>query len=279
MVQMNPHEAPKTSPTEMYFSIRRNWQLAVQMSKREILGRYKGSMMGLAWSFFNPVLMLAVYTFFFSIVFKSRWGGGNTGGHADFAVILFVGLIVHGLFAECINRAPMLITGNSNYVKKIIFPLEIFPWIALGSALFHSVISVVVLLILQLLLTDSIPWTAIFFPVILTPLLFVTLGAAWFLASIGVYLRDIGQTIGLVTSVMLFLSPVFYPVSTLSPKMQFVVMFNPLTLIIEESRKVLLFGEMPNWAGLSIYLLFSLAIAWGGFWWFQKTRKGFADVL
>lgn len=276
---MNPHEAPKTSPAEMFLSIRRNWHLAVQMSKREILGRYKGSVMGLAWSFFNPVLMLAVYTFFFSVVFKSRWGVGSTGGHVDFAVVLFVGLIVHGLFAECINRAPMLITGNSNYVKKVIFPLEIFPWIALGSALFHSAISVMVLLILQLILAGSIPWTAIFFPVILTPLIFVTLGVTWFIASIGVYVRDIAQTIGLVTSVMLFLSPVFYPVSALPPKMQFLVMFNPLTLIIEESRKVLLFGEMPNWAGLSIYWFLSLAIAWWGFWWFQKTRKGFADVL
>jgi lipopolysaccharide transport system permease protein len=276
---MNPHEASKTSPAEIFHSIRRNWQLAVQMSKREILGRYKGSVMGLAWSFFNPVLMLAVYTIFFSVVFKTRWGVGDAGGHVDFAVVLFVGLIVHGLLAECFNKAPMLITGNSNYVKKIIFPLEILPWIALGSALFHSAISVGVLLILQLLLAGFIPWTAIFFPLIITPLLFVILGVSWFLASIGVYLRDIAQTIGLVTTVMLFLSPVFYPASNLSPKMQFVMMFNPLTLIIEESRKVLLFGEMPNWAGLSIYLLFSLTIAWGGFWWFQKTRKGFADVL
>lgn len=235
--------------------------------------------MGLTWSFFNPVLMLAVYTIFFSVVFKTRWGVGNTGGHVDFAVVLFVGLIVHGLLAECFNKAPMLITGNSNYVKKVIFPLEILPWIALCSALFHSAISVAVLLLLQLILVGSIPWTAMFFPVILTPFLFVILGVSWFLASIGVYVRDIGQTIGLVTSVMLFLSPVFYPASNLSPKMQFVMAFNPLTLIIEESRNVLLFGEMPNWVGLSIYLLFSLAIAWGGFWWFQKTRKGFADVL
>jgi lipopolysaccharide transport system permease protein len=276
---MNPHEAPKISPAEMFSSIRRNWHLAVQMSKREILGRYKGSVMGLAWSFFNPVLMLAVYTFFFSVVFKTRWGVGDTGGNVDFAVVLFVGLIVHGLFAECINRAPMLITGNSNYVKKVIFPLEILPWIALGSALFHGAISVVVLLILQFILAGSIPWTALFFPVILIPLIFVTLGFTWFVASMGVYVKDIGQTIGLVTSILLFLSPVFYPASTLSPKMQFVVMFNPLTIIIEESRKVLLFGEMPNWEGMSIYLLLSLITAWAGFWWFQKTRKGFADVL
>jgi lipopolysaccharide transport system permease protein len=276
---MNPHEAPKTSPTEMFSSIKRNWHLVAQMSKRDILGRYKGSVLGLAWSFFNPILMLAVYTIFFSVIFKSRWGVTNAGGHVDFAIVLFVGLIVQGLFAECINRSPTLITGNVNYVKKIIFPLEVFPWIALGAGLFHSAISVAVLLILQFILAGSIPWTVIFFPVIIIPFLLVIMGCSWFLASLGVYLRDIGQTIGLLTTVMMFLAPVFYPLSTLSPRMQFVVMFNPLTLIIEESRKVLLFGEMPNWSGLSVYWLLSLATAWGGFWWFQKTRKGFADVL
>jgi len=276
---MNPHEAPKTSPVEMFASLKRNWNLAVQMSKREILGRYKGSVMGLAWSLFNPILMLAVYTFFFSVVFKSRWGVGSTGGHVDFAIVLFVGLIVHGLFAECISRSPTLVTGNSNYVKKVVFPLEIFPWIALGSAIFHGAISLAVLLILKFILAGAIPWTAVLFPLIIIPLFFVIMGGSWLLASIGVYVRDISQTIGLLTSVMMFLSPVFYPVSTLSPKMQYVVMANPLTLIIEESRKVLLFGEMPNWSGLTTYWFFSLVIAWVGFWWFQKTRKGFADVL
>lgn len=276
---MNPHQAPKTSPVEMFASLKRNWNLTVQMSKREILGRYKGSVMGLAWSLFNPILMLTVYTFFFSVVFKSRWGVGNTGGHVDFAVVLFVGLIVHGLFAECISRSPTMITGNTNYVKKIIFPLEIFPWIALGSALFHSAISIAVLMILQFILTGTMPWTVILFPLIITPLCFVIMGGSWLLASVGVYVRDISQAIGLLTSVMMFLSPVFFPVSTLSQKMQSIVMINPLTLIIEESRKVLLFGEIPNWSGLTVYWIFSFVVAWVGFWWFQKTRKGFADVL
>ena len=276
---MNPHKAPKTSLTEVFSSIWRNWPLILQMSKREILGRYRGSWMGLAWSFFNPVLMLAVYTFFFSVVFKSRWGVGNTGGHVDFAVVLFVGLIVHGLFAECINRAPTLISGNVNFVKKVIFPLEIFPCIALGSALFHSAISVAVLLALQLILTGAVPWTAVFFPAILAPLIFITLGFAWFLAAMGVYVRDIGQTTGLVTSILLFVSPVFYPITALPQKTQIFVMLNPLTLIIEESRNVLLFDKSPSWFSLGVYSLLSILVAWAGFWWFQKTRKGFADVL
>lgn len=235
--------------------------------------------MGLGWSFFNPLLMLSVYTFFFSFVFKSRWGNIQDAGHADFAIILFVGLIIHGLFAECINRAPALISSNVNYVKKMVFPLEVFPWIAMGSALFHTGISLGVLLLLQLIIVGSLQWTVIFLPLVVLPFIFVTLGFSWFLAATGVYLRDISQTTGLITSVMMFVSPVFYPIDTLPHNMQIFVMLNPLTLIIEESRKVLLFGQMPNWVALGIYSFISLAIAWIGFYWFQKTRKGFADVL
>jgi lipopolysaccharide transport system permease protein len=279
MVKMNPHKAHSSSPLEIFASFIRNRVLITQMAKREVLGRYRGSIMGLGWSFFNPLLMLSVYTFFFSFVFKSRWGNVQDAGHADFAIILFVGLIIHGLFAECINRAPALINSNVNYVKKVVFPLEVFPWIAMGSALFHAGISVVVLLALQLIIGGSLQWTVIFFPLVVLPLILVTIGFAWFLAATGVYVRDIGQTTGLVTSVLLFVSPVFYPISTLPHKMQLFVMLNPLTLIIEESRKVLLLGEMPNWTALGVYSLVGVVIAWIGFWWFQSTRKGFADVL
>lgn len=279
MVKMNPHKAHSSSPFEIYTSFIRNRVLITQMAKREVLGRYRGSIVGLGWSFFNPLLMLGVYTFFFSFVFKSRWGSVQNAGHADFAIVLFVGLIIHGLFSECINRAPALINGNVSYVKKVVFPLEIFPWVAMGSALFHASISVLVLLVLQLIIAGNLQWTVIFFPFVILPLITVTLGFAWFLAATGVYVRDIGQTTSLITSVMLFVSPVFYPISTLPNKMQIFVMLNPLTLIIEESRKVLLFGEMPNWAALGVYSLVGLVITWIGFWWFQKTRKGFADVL
>lgn len=276
---MNPHQAHKTGIAEACFSFVRNRKLIFQMAQREVLGRYRGSIIGLAWSFFNPLLMLTVYTFFFSYVFKSKWGGAQDAGHADFAVVLFVGLIIHGLFAECINRAPLLINSNVNYVKKVIFPLEVFPWIAMGSALFHAGISALVLLALQLIIVGSLQWTIIFFPLVIIPFLLVTLGFSWFLAATGVFVRDIGQTTGMITSVMLFVSPVFYPISSLPSKIHWLVMLNPLTLIIEDSRKVLLFGEMPDWFGLSIYSMVSIIVAWTGFWWFQKTRKGFADVL
>ena len=276
---MNPHKAHKTSLIEIYASFIRNRKLIFQMAKREVLGRYRGSIMGLAWSFFNPLLMLGVYTFFFSFVFKSRWGVPQDAGHADFAIVLFAGLIIHGLFAECINRAPLLINSNVSYVKKVVFPLEIFPWIAMGSALFHAAISVFVLLVLQLVFTGSLHWTVILFPLVVAPFIFLTLGFAWFLAATGVFVRDIGQITGMMTSVLLFVSPVFFPTSSLPSKMHSLVMLNPLTLIIEESRKVLLFGEVPSWMGLGIYSFVSIVIAWTGFFWFQKTRKGFADVL
>ena len=250
-----------------------------ELIKREVLGRYRGSIVGLAWSFFNPILMLMTYTFFFTVVFKARWGSNPAESRWEFAIILFVGLIIHGLFAECINRAPSLITGNVSYVKKIIFPLEILPCIAMGSALFHTAISILVLLVAKFILGMMWSWSLIFFPLILAPLVLTTLGVAWFLAATGVYVRDISQITGVITSILMFTSPIFFPLSSLPPQFKAVVLFNPLTLIIEQSRKVLIFNIQPDWVDLGVYTLISMLIAWGGFWWFQKTRKGFADVL
>lgn len=276
---MNTQTNCKTTLTAITVSIWSNRQLIFQLTKREVLGRYRGSVVGIAWSVLNPLLMLAVYTFFFSVIFQARWGANPTQNNADFAIILFVGLIIHSLFTECVNRAPSLIANNVNYVKKIIFPLEILPCITLCAALFHTIISITILLIIQLVLTGSIKWTVIFFPIILFPLLLVTLGAAWFLAATGVYLRDISQITVFVTSILLFLSPVFYPLSILPPTLQTIIVFNPLALIIEQSRNVLIFGEMPHWNSFAIYTMCSICIAWLGFWIFQKTRGEFADVL
>jgi lipopolysaccharide transport system permease protein len=249
------------------------------MTKREVAGRYKGSALGLAWSFFNPVLMLAVYTFVFSVVFKARWGLGGEESKTQFAVVLFVGMIVHGLFAEVLNRAPGLILANVNYVKKVVFPLEILPVISMGAALFHSLISLGVLLIAFVIFNGYLHWTAVFTPLVLLPLVILTLGLAWMLASLGAFLRDVGQTIGIVTTVMLFLAPVFYPVTALPEEYRPWLMANPLTFIIEQAREVLIWGRLPDWIGLGIYTLVATAVAWAGYAWFQKTRKGFADVL
>jgi lipopolysaccharide transport system permease protein len=257
----------------------RNRSLIAALVKREVVGRYRGSVMGIAWSFFTPLLMLVIYTFVFSIVFQARWGLDSNESKTDFALILFVGLIVHGLFAECINRAPLLIITNVNYVKKVIFPLEILSLVAFGSALFHTVISLVVMLLAQLILNQHMPLTVVYFPIVLLPLVFATLGFAWFLAALGVYVRDIGQITGIFTTVLLFISAVFFPISKLPPQYQGWLKLNPLVFIIEQSRKTLIFGQPPDLEQCGFMLVVGTLIAWFGFAWFQKTRKGFADVL
>lgn len=280
LTAFNPHAAHPTSLVALAKSLWHNRQLIVQMTKREVVGRYKGSALGLAWSFFNPVFMLVVYTFVFSEIFKSRWGGiGGDDSKTQFAVVLFVGMIVLSLFSEVLNRAPGLILSNVNYVKKVVFPIEILPVIAMGAALFHSLISLGVLLAAFALFNGYLHWTAIFAPLVLLPLVILTLGLAWMLASLGVFLRDVGQTIGIITTVLMFLSPVFYPVTAVPERFRPFIMAQPLTFIIEQAREVLIWGHLPNWMGLSIYTLAAIAIAWAGYAWFQKTRKGFADVL
>ena len=275
---MNPHLAKSGSPRALLASAWTHRTLIYQLGKRDVVGRYRGSVAGLAWSFLNPLLMLAVYTFVFAVVFQARWQGA-TDGKGSFAVILFIGVLVHGIFAECLNRAPGLILANANYVKRVMFPLEILPWVSMGSALFHALVSLLVLLIAQVYVLGGIPPTALLLPVVLAPLVLTTVGLAWIFSAFGVYLRDIGQTTVVITTVALFLSPVFYPVTALPEEYRFLFLLNPLTFIIEQSREVLIWGRLPDWRGLAIYAVASLAVSSAGFWVFQRMRRGFADVL
>jgi lipopolysaccharide transport system permease protein len=270
--------AHSVSPLFVFDSFWHERNLIWELTKRDVVGRYRGSLLGILWSFLNPILMLVVYTFVFNVVFQARWGDGGTS-KTEFALILFVGLIVHGLFAECVNRAPSLVLSNPNYVKKVVFPLEILPWVAMGSALFHAVVSVLVLLIVLTLIHLQLNWTALFFPLIALPLVLLTMGITWFLASIGVFIRDVSQTTGIATTIMLFLSPVFFPSAALPDPYRQLLHINPLTFVIEQARNVLIWGKPLDWSGLAVYSLVSVVIAWMGLFWFQRTRKGFADVL
>lgn len=252
------------------------------MVKREVIGRYRGSFLGLLWAFVNPILMLAIYTFVFGVVFKVRLDSQSTELYDDkfaFALLLFTGLILFNLFSECLSRSPGLVLANVNYVKKVIFPLEILPLVSLGSALFHAGISFLVLFTLMLVIDHSIHWTLIFLPIILLPLLLLILGLSWMLASIGVYVRDIGQFIGLILTMLLFMSPIFYPASALPESVRDYLFLNPLTFVIEQARAVTLYGQLPDWSGLVVYYMLASIVAWAGLMWFMKTRKGFADVL
>ena len=275
----DPHKAPRVSFGSMIESLWRNRGVIWRMAGREVHGRYKGAAMGLAWSFITPIYMLAVYTFVFSVIFKSHWGSGVNQSKTEFAVVLFVGMIVQALFAEVINRAPTLIVGNANFVKRVVFPVEILPVVATGSALFHGLVSTTVLLAAFLLFNGYLHWTIVLFPLVLFPLLVLTIGFAWIFASLGVFVRDIGQATVIITTVLMFLAPVFYPIRAIPERFRVVIMINPLTFIIEQSRSVLIFGRLPNWWGLAIYSVLATLVAWLGYAWFQKTRKGFADVL
>lgn len=268
------------SPVYAIKSFVGNFNLIMQMTRREVVGRYRGSIIGLAWSFFSPLLMLAIYTFVFSVVFKARWSGiGSESSKMDFAIIFFAGLIIYGVFSECINRAPSIILGNVNYVKKVVFPLEILPWIACGSALFHAFVSLLVLLGVQLVFEGRIPWTTVFFPLIMVPLVLGTMGVAWSLSALGVFVRDFGQITGMVTTMLMFLSPIFFPMSAMPEEFRSVIGLNPLVYFLEEGRNAVIFGVAPDPLNLLVAWIGGGVVACMGFAVFQKMRNGFADVL
>lgn len=266
------------TPVEMVASLWRNRSLIHASAKREVLGRYRGSVMGILWSFFNPLFMLAVYTFVFSVVFNARWGS-NGDSKTEFALVLFAGLMMFNLFAECINRSPGLILSNVNYVKKVVFPLEILPAVTLLSTLFHAIISLGAWFLVFITFFGLPHATVFYLPLIVLPFLLFIMGLSWALASLGVYLRDVSQFIGVITTVLMFLSPIFYPATALPESYRHLLYLNPLTPVIEQTRDVLFWGKSPDFAMLGIYWLVTVTIAWLGFVWFQKTRKGFADVL
>lgn len=266
------------NPLAPYQALMRHFALVVQMARRDVVGRYRGSFIGLLWSFFNPLLMLGIYTFMFGVIFKSHWNAQSTG-HFDFAVILFAGLNINSLFAECANRAPSLIIENTNFVKKVVFPLETLSWSVLGSALFHLLISTLVLIVFSLLVRGTVPWTAVLFPLVIVAFLPFVVGALWLLASLGVFLRDLKQAIGVITTALMFLAPIFYPPELVSPAYRGLLYLNPLTEIVVASRDVLVWGRQPDWGMLGLYAVVAGLFAWLAFAWFERSRRGFADVL
>lgn len=275
---MNPYASHPSSLLFAGRSLARHWRLIYEMIKREVVGRYRGAVMGLLWSFFTPVLMLVVYTFVFGVVFKSRWVG-STGSQSQFAVILFAGMMVFNLFAECINRSPGLVLANPNFVKKVIFPLEILPVVAFGSALFHFFVSALVWLLFYLVVFGPPSLDALLLPLVILPLALMCIGLSWGLASLGVYLRDVGQVIGVITTILMFLSPIFYSIESIPERFRDAMYISPITYFVEQTRDLLVWQRGMHWGAWSKVMVLSTVIAALGFAWFQKTRRGFADVL
>lgn len=265
-----------------FLMLRNLWSyrdLIGQLIKREVGQRYRGSYLGVLWSFITPLLMLAIYTFVFSVIFKSSWKMGTETPIGEFALTLFAGLAAFNLFSEVVNRAPTLILTVPNYVKKVVFPLEILPVVAVGSALVNSIITATLVIIGSVLLLGRISPSIFLLPLAYLPLCLLCLGLGYFLASLGVYIRDIGQGISVVVQMLFFLSPVFYPVSAVPEPFRSVILINPLTLILTEFRQILLWGEMLNLRAWGPWLIFTVVFAILGYIWFMKTKNGFADVM
>lgn len=269
---------PVTFLQRSYIPIRSR-SLLWQFARRDVLGRYRGSLLGLTWSFLTPLLMLAVYSFVFVGVFRASWPGTPKGSGVEFALQVFAGLLVFNLFAEVTNRAPNLVVEQPNLVKKVIFPVELLAWVTVLSGVFHLLISAATLLVVLLIARGGLPVTALALPFVLLPFLPVLLGLGWLLSAMGVFVRDVGPVMNMLVSLIMFLSPVFYSASSLDPEIRFWMNLNPLTLIIEQVRAVLLMGQWPAWDALALYGAVASAFAVLGGTFFQLTRRGFSDVL
>jgi lipopolysaccharide transport system permease protein len=267
------------SPWAIVQSLRAHRHLITQMTRRELMGRYRGSVLGMLWSFLHPLLMLMVYTFVFATVFKARWGGAAGQENTSFAAAIFAGLLVHGLFAECLGKAPSLVAANPVFVKKVVFPLEIMPWTALGAALAHFFIGMSILVGYLALIGQWPPLFALVAPLLLVPMLMMVLGLSWIFAATGVFLRDLAQIVGLLMTVALFMSPTFYPIDAVPEAFRAWIYVNPLTMPIETFRAALLWGTPPDWSDLGLYTAVAFLVMCLGFWWFQRVRHAFADVM
>lgn len=250
-----------------------------QLVRRNIEGRYKGTMMGLVWMVVTPLVMLAVYTFVFGVVFKARWGAGFGDSKAAFALIMFCGMAVFNIFSESVNGSVSIVSGNPNYVKKVVFPLELLPVSSVLSACFFGLIWIGILLLGIVLFFHKICFAAICLPLIFIPLVLFSCGLAWFVASLGVFVRDLAHAIGIILQVLYFMTPIFYSVEMVPENLRPILLLNPLTTIVQSARQVLILDQWPDWQMLGIVTLLSMAVFQLGYFWFMKTKRGFADVL
>ena len=256
----------------------RDRSLIWRLSVREIQARYRGSLLGVAWLVLLPLFMLAVYTFAFSIVFRMRWAGASEST-AAFALLLFLGLSTFTFFSDTVNRAPTQILENAAYVKKVVFPLEVLPWVAVLVNGFTFLVSFLIFACFYPFVFGLPPLTILWLPVVLAPLLFLTLGLAWALASMGVFLRDIRPSVTVLTTALMFLSPIFYPLEAVPEQIRRIIALNPMAAILENLRAVVFWGQQPALEWLVLQYALGFAIMWLGYAWFSLTRKAFADVL
>lgn len=259
--------------------LRQELELTLRLTMRDFESRYRGNVLGVGWAFLTPLLTALIFTFVFSSVFKTRWGVGPDGTEANFTLILLVGVLLHAMLAETLNRSAGLILANSSYVKKVVFPLGVLPVAVVLGSLITAAFGLLIVLLGHLLSSGNVEATVPLFILIIAPYLLILLAAAYILAALGVYLRDIGQIVTFIVTASMFLTPIFYPLSAVPPGFRAAMQLNPLTIVVEESRNVLLLGMLPDWQGLVFLWLGALVTLPFAYWVFQRLRVGFADVL
>jgi lipopolysaccharide transport system permease protein len=277
---MPPNPARPTSLLPLHFlgSGWRHRRLIGRLTRSRVAERYRGSLLGGAWVLVLPLLMLGVYTFVFSEVFRARWDGAGLGGFA-FALRLFAGMLVFGIFAECANEAPGLLHANQNYIKQVLFPTEILAWVSLLGALWRFAMGFLLLVVFQLASSGWPPVAILSLPLTLVPLAFLALGTSWLFSSLGVFLRDLAQVVTVFTSALLFLSPVFYPASRVPESLRPWFQLNPFATILENVRAALFEGRLPDWRALGVVTALAFVFAWVSHAWFLRAKSSFADVL
>jgi len=230
------------------------------------------------WAILNPLIMLGIYTFIFSVVFQSKWGSSD-GSQSNFALFLFSGLILYLIFSECVNEAPSLLRENKVYIQQLVFPTEILPWISVLASIFNFMINWLILIFFYSAVIGPPPVTALFMPLMAIPVALITVGTVWFISSLGLYLRDITHLVGLMTTAILFLSPIFYPASAVPESFQAYYSLNPFVPILTMSKGALFHGLLPSAEAFAFLLIGSWAFAWLGYLWFMYSKRGFADVV
>lgn len=251
--------------------------LLIELTKREFFGRYRGSLGGMFWAFVQPLFLLGVYTLAFGVVFKMRWG--FSGSTSEYALMLFAGLIVFDAFAESMSKAPSLVAANPNYVKKIVFPLDLLAWVMSIVALFHAAIGVGVWLLGYALLFGWPQPTAWLFPLVLLCCLPMLLGIGWLLSALGVMIKDVGQITAMLSHALLFLTPIFFSADAVPAGYRRLMLLNPLTFLVEQLRRILFSGQLPDWAGLLEYFAIAATFAALCLLAFRRLRPSFADVI
>lgn len=276
---MNSNEAPPTSPKSLVVNHLKYKDLLTQLVTRDVASKYKGTVFGIFWAVTTPLFMLLVYTYVFSTVFQARWGANQLPEKSAFAILLFIGLTTHNLFSESVSRSCEAIRSNTNYVKRVIFPLELLPTSIVISSLVQYMINITLIILATIVTTRHVPFHAVFLPVVAAPLIIFSLAISYLTAALGVFIRDLAQTLSIVLNVLLFVSPVFYPVDAIPIEFRGWLHLNPLTFIIEQTRAVLYWNAPVYWQGVAISYAASILMLWLAYAFFQKTRRGFADVL